>query len=343
MKLLTVVIPSYNAEKWIKNCLDSLLIGLDEKIEVIVVNDGSNDLTSKYAHEYEQKYSFIKVIDKENGGHGSGINSGLKEANGLYFKVLDSDDKLDKEGLYNLINYIEKHIKDNNFPDVYLADYISVYEPTNEQNVISIKKYFKKINEVITPNDIKKFNLTSFFFIHEFIVRTDLLKETNLNLIEKTFYEDNQFVYHVLINAKTYCYLDKPIYLYSVGRAAQSVSLQSMMKNYSHQLRVLSSTYNMISYSDMKKLDKGHKRVIEEMFFTISYLSYFYVYIGKGKQRRKEFKDIWCKFKKENRGLYNKINFRTDYFFFRLVPPIMRRKACEWVYQSTAKKKGWTF
>ena len=80
MKLLTFVIPSYNSEQYLASCLDSLNIGVDEKIEAIVVNDGSTDKTSDIAHNYAKKFNFIKVIDKENGGHGSGINVGISQA-----------------------------------------------------------------------------------------------------------------------------------------------------------------------------------------------------------------------------------------------------------------------
>ena len=110
MKLITFAIPSYNSEKFLASCLDSLLIGIDEKIEAIVINDGSTDKTSEIAHEYSKKYPFIKVVDKENGGHGSGINVGIVNATGLYFKMFDSDDHVDKEGLLSLIEIIEKHL-----------------------------------------------------------------------------------------------------------------------------------------------------------------------------------------------------------------------------------------
>ena len=102
MKLLSFVVPSYNSEKYLNKCVDSLLKG-GEDVEIIIVNDGSKDNTIKIAREYEEKYpSIIKVVDKENGGHGSGINSGLEVATGLYFKCVDSDDWVDEDALKKL-------------------------------------------------------------------------------------------------------------------------------------------------------------------------------------------------------------------------------------------------
>lgn len=93
-KLLTIIVPCYNSEDYMKRCLDSLVRGGD-KVEVIVVDDGSTDTTGKIADQYAtNNSSIVKVIHKENGGHGSDVNAGLEAATGRYFKVVDSDDWL---------------------------------------------------------------------------------------------------------------------------------------------------------------------------------------------------------------------------------------------------------
>ena len=140
MKYLTIVIPSYNSERFILNCLNSLCIGKDELLDVIVINDGSTDRTSELAHEFAKSHSFVRVVDKPNGGHGSGINKGLELAEGLYFKVLDSDDFLDKEGFIYLLDTIERHYKADTLPDLYLADYVSRPEGTDIKQYITLKQ-----------------------------------------------------------------------------------------------------------------------------------------------------------------------------------------------------------
>ena len=98
-KILTLIIPTYNMELYLRYCLDSLLVdeGMDA-LEVLVVNDGSRDCSLEIAREYEHKYpQTFKVIDKENGNYGSCVNRGLKEATGKYVKVLDADDSFDTE------------------------------------------------------------------------------------------------------------------------------------------------------------------------------------------------------------------------------------------------------
>ena len=88
MKLLSVTIPCYNSEAYMRNCIHSLLVG-GEEVEIIIVDDGSKDGTGAIADEYAQKYpTIVKAVHQENGGHGEAVNTGLKNATGLYFKVV---------------------------------------------------------------------------------------------------------------------------------------------------------------------------------------------------------------------------------------------------------------
>ena len=102
MKLLTITIPSYNSEAYMRNCIESLLPG-GEDVEILVVDDGSGDRTGEIADEYEKRYpGIVRAIHQENGGHGAAVNTGLEHASGLYFKVVDSDDWV-KESVYRTI------------------------------------------------------------------------------------------------------------------------------------------------------------------------------------------------------------------------------------------------
>lgn len=94
MKLLSVAIPCYNSQDYMRYCIESLLPG--EDVELLIVNDGSSDRTAMIADEYARRYpTIVKAIHQENGGHGEAVNAGLRNATGLYFKVVDSDDWVD--------------------------------------------------------------------------------------------------------------------------------------------------------------------------------------------------------------------------------------------------------
>lgn len=103
MKYITFAVPCYNSENYMRRCVDSLLIG-GKDVEIILIDDGSSDRTAQIADEYEIEYpDIVRVVHKENGGHGSGVNKGLELANGIYYKVVDSDDWFDKESYQKLL------------------------------------------------------------------------------------------------------------------------------------------------------------------------------------------------------------------------------------------------
>ena len=110
MKTLSIIIPTYNVEKYIDRCLKSILLdSILEDIELIIVNDGSKDSSLQIARKYEKEYKdTIIVIDKENGGHGSTINAGLKAATGKYTKVIDSDDWVNVDDFENFVKELKK-------------------------------------------------------------------------------------------------------------------------------------------------------------------------------------------------------------------------------------------
>ena len=111
MKYISFAIPCYNSQDYMAHAIESILPG-GEDIEIIIVNDGSKDRTSEIAHEYMEKYpTIIKVVDKENGGHGDAVNSGLMHATGKYFKVVDSDDWVDEDALHKILDVL-RHMEE---------------------------------------------------------------------------------------------------------------------------------------------------------------------------------------------------------------------------------------
>ena len=108
MKYISFVVPCYNSEEYMEKCIESLLIGKDD-VEIIIIDDGSSDNTGKIADRYQKKYpKIVKAIHQENGGHGAGINTGLKHATGKYFKVVDSDDWLDAKAYKKLLKEVNE-------------------------------------------------------------------------------------------------------------------------------------------------------------------------------------------------------------------------------------------
>ena len=153
-KILTISIASYNAEKDIPRCLDSFIqTTVFDKLDIIVVNDGSSDNTSQVASEYAKKYpNSIRVVDKENGGHGSTINTGITYAKGKYFKIVDSDDWVNKDGLEDLVSYLENNDIDlviNPFHTINYSDHKMI-----NQIALITKKFILLTNLMVLKNCI---------------------------------------------------------------------------------------------------------------------------------------------------------------------------------------------
>ena len=136
MKLLSVAVPCYNSEAYVEKCVDSLLPGGD-RIEIIIVNDGSKDRTQEIGEELVKKYpGIVKLVNKENGGHGDAVNFGLANAEGLYFKVVDSDDKVDKDSLLEVLKVLEEHSTPDTQLDMVIANYVYDKEGAKHKKVM---------------------------------------------------------------------------------------------------------------------------------------------------------------------------------------------------------------
>lgn len=124
MKILSVAVPCYNSQDYMENCVRSLVCG-GEDVEVIIVNDGSKDNTESIAMSLREEYpSIVKVVSQENGGHGEAVNTGLKNATGEFFKVVDSDDWVDEEALLKVLKTLRFMIKEDKKLDMLLSNYV---------------------------------------------------------------------------------------------------------------------------------------------------------------------------------------------------------------------------
>lgn len=257
MKILTVAIPCYNSAAYMNKAIESALIG-GEDLEILIVDDGSSDDTSAIADEYEKKYpTIVHAIHKENGGHGDAVNTGLKNAQGLYYKVLDSDDWFDKNSLEKVLETLKNMINDSKSLDMLITNY--VYENVSRQTskVINYRCAMPR-EKIFTWNDIGHFKSSQNILMHSVIYRTEVLRECNLELPKHTFYVDNIFVYKPLPYISSMYYLDVDLYRYFIGREDQSVNEKIMIARIDQQIRVTKIMIDCYNTSPMeyKKLKK---------------------------------------------------------------------------------------
>lgn len=237
MKLLSIAIPCYNSSAYVRKCVDSLLAG-GEDVEIIIVNDGSSDNTPDIAEEYRERFpSIVKVVNKENGGHGSAVNAGLAHARGLYFKVVDSDDWVNQSAYMQILDKLKELLRGGQSIDMFISNF--VYEKEGEKRKKAMKYHHAlPRGEIFTWKDVHHFKLGQYILMHSVIYRTNLLRDCGLRLPEHTFYVDNIFVFQPLPSVKTMYYLDVNFYRYFIGRDDQSVNEQVMISRIDQQIMV---------------------------------------------------------------------------------------------------------
>lgn len=250
MKILSIAVPCYNSAAYMNHAVDTLLTGGDD-VEILIIDDGSKDNTLEIAKDYERKYpGIVRAIHQENGGHGEAVNTGLKNASGVYFKVVDSDDWVDTDAFMKVIQFLKETIADGKSLDMLLCNYVyeKVYE--HKRNIINYRNCLP-VSQFFTWNDVGTFKRSQYILMHSVMYRTKLLRDCALTLPKHTFYVDNIFVYYPLPHVKTMYYMDVDLYRYFIGREGQSVNEQIMISRIDQQITV---TKLMIGYYDLSKI-----------------------------------------------------------------------------------------
>ena len=226
MKLLSIVVPSYNSQDYLNKAIESVTDLNDARIELLVVDDGSKDETFAVAKHYQEQFPDIVVaIHQENKGHGGAVNTGLQHATGKYFKVLDSDDWLNEEALKRVMDTLTEFENNQQTVEALFTNYVYEQEGAEAKKVVRYAIFSQKIEYLnrVTPVHFQLENA---------------LKASSLQLPEYTFYVDNLFVYVPLTKMTTMYYLNVDFYRYFIGRDDQSINEKVMMKRIEQQIKV---------------------------------------------------------------------------------------------------------
>lgn len=307
MKLLSVVIPCYNSESYMRYCIESLLPG-GEDVEILIVNDGSKDKTAEIADEYAKKYPHIvKAIHQENGGHGEAVNAGIRNATGLYFKVVDSDDWVDVRAYLKILDVLKKYNLKDNLLDMIISNFVYEKEGSSFKKVMKYDKVLEE-NKVLSWDDIKEFSKGKYMMMHSIIYRTTLLKECNLILPKHTFYVDNLFVYIPLKYVKRIYYVNVDFYRYFIGREDQSVNESVMIRRIDQQIKV---NKLMIEQGDLENIqnEKLYNYMLSHLEIT-TVISSVLLIRSRSDENLEKKKELWRYIKDNNPKIYKELRHR---------------------------------
>lgn len=287
-KIISFIIPSYNVEKYLRKALDSFLLedkqelcGVQEKIEIIVVDDGSKDGTADIAREYiTRRPDLFRLMQKENGGHGSAINEGTRNAAGKYLKVIDADDWVVTENLPKYIRALE-----HTDVDVVMNSYFTEDAASGERIIhrLNVKNNGKKHSFAsILKNETACYHGFTF---HGITYRTDFYRQVGNHLIEKVFYEDHEYATIPCCFAETVMPLNMPLYVYRIGDSDQSVAMKNQLRRCNHLKAVLEKMIDF--FNTYQKILKNERRTFYYRKLEALLNSYYKVLFLAEPDRRK--------------------------------------------------------
>ncbi len=324
MKLITFAIPCYNSADYMDACIESLL-PCGEDAEIIIVDDGSTkDDTPAKADEWAGRYpTIIKAIHQENGGHGEAVNTGLRNASGLYYKVVDSDDWLDHDALMQLMDLIRRlHAIEDEAVDLIIANYVYEHVEDGTQTPIRYEGILPK-DRIFCWDEVGTFLPSQNLLMHSLIYRTQVLRDSKINLPKHTFYVDNIFAYVPLPSVKTLYYLDIDLYRYFIGREDQSVNEAVMVSRIEQQLAI---TRIMIDSVDLSQVESKPlvRYMISYLAMMMTICSIFTVLSDR--PDKLELKaGIWNYLKQHDEKLYRRVRYGARGLGSNLPGPLGRR------------------
>lgn len=317
MKIITFVIPCYNSQAYMEKCINSLLPAGDD-IEIIIVNDGSTDNTAQIADRYQNEYpDIVRAVHKPNGGHGSGVNTGLKYATGEFFKVVDSDDWVDGKSLEAVMTALRMFIESDIPIDMMIANYVYEHVEDNKQNRISYAGIFPQ-NKVFTWDDMIRLDPVKYIIMHSVIHKTKVLRDCGVTLPEHTFYVDNILLYQPLPYIKKMYYLNVDFYRYYTGRPDQSVNIDVMTKRIDQQLKVNNILLDCHNISEIKKQSPKLARYMAYYLSVMYTISTALIAIANNEEADKKRDALWKRLRERDTWLYRKIRYFSKAFFMSL-------------------------
>ncbi|MCI8294488.1 MAG: glycosyltransferase family 2 protein [Lachnospiraceae bacterium] len=323
-KILTIVVPMYNVGCYIKQCLDSFVVPeVMDKVEILAIDDGGTDQSAKIAQGFGARYpGTFRVIQKENGGHGSVINRGIEEASGRYFRVVDGDDWVDREGFIHLVGHLEETDADMVLSNYHWVDHRSGRRSTEVDEICPGIGYgatypFEEVGEHI------------FMKMHAITYKTEVIREQPERLDEHCFYVDTEYMLFPLPYVKTVSAIKDFVYLYRIGLPGQSMSVEKLQRQCGQHERVLD---RLLAFYDQHKTESCRK-VLETTLARIL-TSQYKIYLLFTESHKEQLLAMEERIRGEYPAIYPLVTQkailflrRTGYWSYGMVSFLVRRWA----------------
>lgn len=336
MKLLSLVIPCYNSQDYMERCIHTLLAG-GADVEILIIDDGSTDSTGKIADYYASEYpDIIKAIHQLNGGHGEAINTGMRNAEGIYFKVVDSDDWVDIPSYRKILDVLKNLLERHCIADMLISNFVYDKEGAKHKRTMHYQNVLPE-KRIFTWDETGRFKIGQYLLMHSIIYRTEILKGSGLKLPAHTFYVDNLFASVPLKYVQNMYYINVDFYHYYIGRKDQSVNETIMIKRIDQQIRVNQLMLDSLSLDTVYE-KRLRKYLLHYLEIVTSVSNVMLLRSGTMPNLEKK-KKLWRYIKEKDCAVYNRIRWGVLGVFLNL-PGLPGRKIPVIIYQIARKVIG---
>ena len=290
-----------------EKCIQSLLPAGDD-IEILIVDDGSvKDRTPEIADRYAAEYpDIVKALHQENGGHGQAVNTGLRNATGVYYKVVDSDDWVNTKALLRVIRVMKELEEKNETVDLFLANFVYDKVDAAHKKLMRFRNVFPR-NEVFEWDQMKHMRETQYILMHNIFYRTGLLRECGLELPKHTFYVDNIFAFQPLPYVKKLYYMDVNLYHYFIGREDQSVNEKVMIGRIDQQIKVNKIMIDVMVREDFSNKSKRLHKYMKIYLDKIMTVTSMMLILSATPEALEKKRDIWQYLRNSDCKLYRRM------------------------------------
>lgn len=241
--IISIVIPVYNVEKYLDECLESIIKNYNTNIEVILVDDGSTDKSGVLCDKYDKEHEFISVIHKKNGGLSSARNVGIEKAKGKYIWFVDSDDYISNDSISNIIEEAKKDT------DLIIGNYLVFYPNGNKE---IYQDFSESLKVSVLPYEYFNYLGNVSYAAVRFIIKKDLIYKYNLRFMEGIYHEDEEWTTRILCMAKTFSLIKPAIYNYRLGNVNSIMGMINPKKSYD-KITICKSLYDMSEGKNISK------------------------------------------------------------------------------------------
>lgn len=310
MKLLSIAVPCYNSEGYMERCIKTLLKGGDE-VEILLINDGSTDGTAEIADSYQEKYpDIVRAIHQPNKGHGGAVNTGIENATGKFFKVVDSDDKLNTKVYDQVLDVLRGFAEDDGL-DMLISNFVYDKEGVRRKKIMQYRSSIPR-DRIFTWHEARRFKKGQYILMHSVIYRTEILRQCGLQLPEHTFYVDNLYVFQPMPYAKHMYYLDVNFYMYFIGRDDQSVNETVMISRLDQQTRVNRLMFDYYADPATQEIilqEKPLQRYMYNYLEIITVVSSILAILSGTPEHLQMKDELWQYFEDKNPEVYKKLRY----------------------------------